>query len=82
MVRYGTDTFEIATDAIKPNSRVLIVDDLLATGGSFACAVELIRRLNVSADICGCFALMNIGALSDQVSIALKGVPVGVLIPD
>src|SRR5450432_4117372 len=44
-LEYGTDTLEIHQDAIKPGQRVLISDDLLATGGTAAATVELIRKL-------------------------------------
>jgi len=44
-LEYGTDTLEIHQDAIKPGYRVLLSDDLLATGGTAAAAVELVRKL-------------------------------------
>jgi adenine phosphoribosyltransferase len=44
-LEYGTNTLEIHKDAIKPGQRVLIVDDLLATGGTVAATIELVRRL-------------------------------------
>jgi adenine phosphoribosyltransferase len=43
-LEYGVDTIEIHEDAIPAGSRVLLVDDLIATGGTAAAAVELIRR--------------------------------------
>jgi adenine phosphoribosyltransferase len=44
-LEYGTNTLEIHQDAIKPGEKVLIVDDLLATGGSAKAAIELVERL-------------------------------------
>jgi len=44
-LEYGTDTLEIHQDAIKPGERVLIVDDLLATGGTAGAVVDLVERL-------------------------------------
>jgi len=44
-LEYGTDTLEIHEDAIKPGQRVLISDDLLATGGTAAATVDLVRKL-------------------------------------
>ena len=44
-LEYGTDTLEIHKDAIKPNSKILIVDDLLATGGTINAAANLIKKL-------------------------------------
>ena len=43
-LEYGTDTIEIQADAIAPGQRVLVVDDLLATGGTFDAAINLVTR--------------------------------------
>ena len=44
-LEYGTETLEVHTDAIKPGERVLIIDDLLATGGTAEAAVRLVKRI-------------------------------------
>jgi adenine phosphoribosyltransferase len=44
-LEYGTDSMEIHEDAVKPGQRVLICDDLLATGGTAAAAVKLVEQL-------------------------------------
>lgn len=44
-LEYGSATLEIHTDAIQPGERVLVVDDLLATGGTARATVDLVRRL-------------------------------------
>ncbi len=44
-LEYGTDRLEIHTDAIKPGDRVLLVDDLLATGGTMVACLEMVRSL-------------------------------------
>ena len=44
-LEYGTDTLQIHKDAIKPGQRVLVVDDLLATGGTIASTIHLIEEL-------------------------------------
>jgi len=44
-LEYGTNTIEIHTDAIKPGQRVLIVDDLLATGGTVGATAKLVEQL-------------------------------------
>jgi len=44
-LEYGTNTLEVHKDAIQPGQRVLLVDDVLATGGSAKAAAELVERL-------------------------------------
>jgi adenine phosphoribosyltransferase len=44
-LEYGTDTLEMHRDALQPGANVLIVDDLLATGGTLAACCELVREL-------------------------------------
>lgn len=44
-LEYGTETLEVHTDAIAPGERVLIIDDLLATGGTAEAAVRLVKRI-------------------------------------
>jgi len=44
-LEYGTDTMEIHKDALQPGARVLIVDDLLATGGTAVAAAQLVEKL-------------------------------------
>lgn len=51
-LEYGTDTLEIHEDAFRPGSKVIIADDLLATGGTVSAVVELVEDLG--ADIVEC----------------------------
>src|SRR6266581_5421511 len=44
-LEYGTDTLEIHTDAIKKGERILIADDLLATGGTMAAVVDMVQSM-------------------------------------
>ena len=44
-LEYGTDTLEVQSDAVKTGAKVLMVDDLLATGGTMAAACELIEKI-------------------------------------
>lgn len=53
-LEYGTDTLEIHEDAFKPGDKVLIADDLLATGGTVAAVVELVESLGAEIIEC-CF---------------------------
>ena len=53
-LEYGTDTIEIQSDAVNPGQRVVILDDLLATGGTMNASIELLRqmRADVRAGAC------------------------------
>ncbi|MBN2260828.1 MAG: adenine phosphoribosyltransferase [Clostridiales bacterium] len=44
-LEYGTDILEVHQDAIKPGDKVLIIDDLLATGGTVSAIVEMVKKL-------------------------------------
>lgn len=57
-LEYGSNTLEIHRDAIQPGQRVLLVDDLLATGGSAKAAVQLIERLG--GQVVGIAFLINL----------------------
>jgi adenine phosphoribosyltransferase len=60
-LEYGTDALEMHVDALPPGARVLIVDDVLATGGTAAAACRLVERLNGTA--VGCSFLIRLGFL-------------------
>lgn len=49
-LEYGSDTLEMHIDAVQAGDRVLIIDDLLATGGTVEATVQLIRRLGASVE--------------------------------
>jgi adenine phosphoribosyltransferase len=57
-LEYGVDTIEIHEDAIAPGQRVLIIDDLIATGGTAEAAVKLLRR--TGAEIVGAAFLIDL----------------------
>jgi adenine phosphoribosyltransferase len=60
-LEYGTATLEVHRDAIAPGQRVLIVDDLLATGGTVLGTIELVQRLG--GEIAGLSFLVELSAL-------------------
>ena len=60
-LEYGNATLEVHTDAFHPTDRVLIVDDVLATGGTAAATAELIRR--AGATVAGISVLLELGFL-------------------
>ncbi len=51
-LEYGTDTLEVHIDACKPGQRVLLIDDLLATGGTMGASVDLVRKLGAEPVAC------------------------------
>ena len=63
-LEYGTDTVEIHTDALKPSERVLLVDDLIATGGTAAAALRLVQK--TGAEVVGCAFLVELEALGGR----------------
>ncbi|MFE9107134.1 adenine phosphoribosyltransferase [Actinomadura geliboluensis] len=60
-LEYGTETIEIHADALEPGDRVLIVDDVLATGGTARAAAELVRR--GGGDMAGLSVLLELSFL-------------------
>lgn len=63
-LEYGTATLEIHRDAIRPGQRVLVVDDLLATGGTVLGTIELVRRLG--GEIAGLSFMVELTALGGR----------------
>ena len=63
-LEYGTDAVEIHKDAITPGQRVLIIDDLLATGGTVAAAANLVEKL--SGNIVGISFLIELSFLNGR----------------
>jgi adenine phosphoribosyltransferase len=63
-LEYGRATLEVHRDALSAGCRVLIVDDVLATGGTAAASVDLVRRLG--ATLVGCAFLVELVALNGR----------------
>ena len=68
-LEYGTNTLEIHTDAIKQGDRVVILDDLLATGGTVAATVGLCRGLGASVE--GAMFLIELEGLGGSAKIGV-----------
>ncbi len=64
---YGLDTLTMHADAIKPGQRVLIVDDLLATGGTVKATIEMIEKLG--GVVAGCAFLVELDGLNGRKAI-------------
>lgn len=63
-LEYGTDALELHADALGPGSRVLVHDDLLATGGTARALCELVERLG--GEVVGCAFLIELAFLSGR----------------
>ena len=66
-LEYGTDTLEMHRDALAPGQRVLIVDDLLATGGTARAAVNLVKECG--AEVAGVAFLIELEALNGRAQL-------------
>ncbi|MGB1718588.1 MAG: phosphoribosyltransferase family protein, partial [Candidatus Latescibacterota bacterium] len=63
-LEYGTDAVEVHADALKAGQRVVVVDDVLATGGTMQATCQLLNRLNAS--IVGVSFLMELSFLQGR----------------
>lgn len=67
-LEYGTATIQIHKDAIKPGQKVLIVDDLIATGGTTEAMIHLVERLG--GEVAGLVFLMELAGLKGRERLA------------
>jgi adenine phosphoribosyltransferase len=67
-LEYGSNELEVHRDAIQPGQKVLLIDDLLATGGSARAATQLIERLG--GEVIGIAFLVNLTSLNGVENIA------------
>lgn len=67
-LEYGTDTLEIHTDAVSAGDRVLLVDDLLATGGTICACAELAK--NSKSEVVGCAFAIELSFLQGRKRLA------------
>jgi adenine phosphoribosyltransferase len=77
-LEYGTDEIEVHKDAVSPGERVLLVDDLIATGGTAEGAVNLLSRLGAEV-VAACF-IVDLPDLGGADRIRRLGVPVRTLV--
>jgi adenine phosphoribosyltransferase len=63
-LEYGTDRIEIQSDAVAPGARVVVVDDLLATGGTMAAGIKLLQ--SVGAEVVAAAALIELSFLNGR----------------
>ena len=66
-LEYGTDTIEMQDDAVVPGQRVVIVDDLLATGGTIQAAAKLLRESGV--EVAGALCIIELAFLNAQAKL-------------
>jgi len=79
-LEYGSAEIEVRTDAFAPGDRVLVIDDVLATGGTAEASLDLVRR--AGAGLAGVAVLLELSFLGGRprLSTALQGAPLDALI--
>ena len=77
-LEYGTDTIEIHADSIRRDEKVLLVDDLLATGGTAEAGIKLLRK--TGCEIVGAAFVIDLPELGGLAKITGMGVPVTALV--
>ncbi len=66
-LEYGTDEIEIQRDATRPGQRVVVLDDLMATGGTMAASIDLLRK--VGADVVGAACIIELSFLGGRAKL-------------
>jgi adenine phosphoribosyltransferase len=77
-LEYGTDTIEIHSDAVREGDRILLVDDLIASGGTAEASIRLLRR--AGATVVGATFIIDLPDLGGAKRIEALGVPVSALV--
>jgi adenine phosphoribosyltransferase len=73
VLEYGNASIEMHTDAVRPGQRVLLVDDLIATGGTMLAAIKLLQRLG--ANVVEATAVIDLPELGGSTAITQTGTP-------
>lgn len=79
-LEYGAGALEIHTDALSEGDRIVIIDDVLATGGTACAAIDLVRR--TGADVLSLAVVIELLALNGRAAVAAQGVHVHSLLSD
>lgn len=76
-LEYGEAIMEVHDDALQPGEKVLLIDDLLATGGTAEAGIKLIERLG--AEVVGCAFVIDLPELGGRARLESLGMPVHAL---
>lgn len=76
-LEYGTATMEVHDDSLKPGEKVLLVDDLLATGGTAEAGIKLIERMG--AEVIGCAFVIDLPDIGGRAKLEAMGMDVHAL---
>ena len=79
-LEYGTATLELHQDAVEPGHRVVVIDDVLATGGTARAAVELVHQCG--AEVVAVLVIMDLPFLGGRTALEAQGVRVHALLAD
>ncbi|MBK9444124.1 MAG: adenine phosphoribosyltransferase [Comamonadaceae bacterium] len=77
-LEYGSATVELHTDAVKPGSRVLLIDDLIATGGTMMAGKKLLEKLG--ANVIEGAAIVDLPELGGSAKLRNSGLPLFILV--
>lgn len=71
-LEYGQDTLEIQADAIKPGQRVVVMDDLLATGGTMEASINLLRQVGADVRSVACIIELTFLKGRDRIDVPIN----------
>ena len=77
-LEYGVDEMEVHTDAVKPGEKVILIDDLIATGGTAEGATKLLQKMG--AEVVAACVVIDLPELGGRAKLEALGVPVRTLI--
>ncbi|XHS79301.1 adenine phosphoribosyltransferase [Burkholderiaceae bacterium UC74_6] len=77
-LEYGSATVEMHTDAVEPGSRVVLIDDLVATGGTMMAGARLLQRLG--AEVLECAAIVDLPELGGSAKVRAQGLKLHTLV--